>query len=141
MCVCTCVCVRVCHMFKGWPASHVEFSVRLALFGMLPAACFLMSRRWMSTGVNVPRAPLGAIPPFQLSLPLSPSFSISIRFGLNSDIPPVQLLRLLISVFFSFFFSVHQILLFVSSGKHPVHLSSDYLTSVCFIGMNVIFGA
>lgn len=133
-------CVRAClsHV-QGWPASHVEFSVRLVLFGMLPAACFLMSRRWMSTGVNVPRPPLGAIPPFQLSLPLSPSLSISIRLELNSDILPVQLLRLLISVFF--FFSIHLILLFVSSGKHPLSLSSDYLTPVCFIGMNVTFGA
>lgn len=40
-----------------------------------------------------------------------------------------------------FFFSIHLILLFVSSGKHPLSLSSDYLTSVCFIGMNVTFGA
>lgn len=68
--VCVCVCMSITHV-QGWPGSHVEFSVRLALFGMLQAASFLMSRRWMSTGVNVPWL---LWVPFHLSNSLSLSF-------------------------------------------------------------------
>lgn len=77
---CVCVCVLVCvyksmsaTYIQGWPTSHVEFSVRLALFGMLQAASLLMSWRWMSTSVNVPLPPWV---PFHLSNSLSLSFCL-----------------------------------------------------------------
>lgn len=107
------VCVR---------ASHVEFSVRPALFGMLQAASSLMSRRWMNTGVNVPWlpwVPLHLPNSLFLSPLLCPSLSLSLTLEMNSHIPLYD--YCVNSVLFVFF-----ILPFVWSGICPMHLSSEY---------------
>lgn len=110
-----CECVPVTRV-QGWPASHGEFSVRLTLFGMLQAASFLMSQRWMSTGVNVPSLPWV---PFHLSN------SLSLPFYLYQA--GTEFTHCLCDYYISlplWFFLFHSLRPFVLSGFSPVHLSS-----------------